>query len=129
MHELAIAKKVIDTATALLPPDMPMITTLCIQLGALAGVSEEELRFGIAYMAAGTACEGATVEITTMPALAHCLHCDVDFAIDETDILFCPACNSPVIEIVQGKELLITSIQVSDELVSSEAGHHELVNA
>ena len=115
MHELAIAQRVIETAVALLPPHTEHISKLSIQLGELAGVSEDELRFGIEFMAGGTPCAGSELEIAHVPAIAHCLQCGVDFPVTETDLLFCPTCSTPAVVIVQGKELVIASIEVNGE--------------
>jgi hydrogenase nickel incorporation protein HypA/HybF len=114
MHELAIAQRLIETASALLPPDAQHISLLKVQLGALAGVSAEELRFGFEVMSARTSCAGAQLWIDPVPAIAHCPQCGVDFIVDD-DGLICPSCNSPAVVVLQGKEMVITSLQAGDE--------------
>lgn len=111
MHELAIAKKLIETATALLPPNCTQVATVNIELGALAGVSEDELRFGFEVMAAQTACAGAKLEIEAVPAIVHCPQCGKSFPVADSDDLLCPTCGTPAVVVLQGKELLITSIE------------------
>lgn len=115
MHELAIAQQLIDTAVSLLPPDSQRVSTLRIELGDLAGVSEDELRFGLQVMSANTRCEGATVEITRIPAIIHCPQCGADSALEDPDVRLCPKCGVPASIVLQGKELLISSMEVSDE--------------
>jgi hydrogenase nickel incorporation protein HypA/HybF len=115
VHELAIAQRLIETAVALLPPEAQRITALKVQLGALAGLSEDELRFGFEAMSPQTPCMGANLEIHIVPAIAHCPMCGVDFTVAGSDGLICPSCNAPGVIVVQGKELLITSLEASDE--------------
>jgi hydrogenase nickel incorporation protein HypA/HybF len=117
MHELAIAQQVIDTAVALLPADACKIAQLRIQLGALAGVSKDELAFGFEVMSKQTPCADARLEIEEIPALVHCPHCALDFSVTEAMQLLCPACGTPAVLVLQGKELLLTSIEVGDGAV------------
>lgn len=113
MHELAIAQRMIETAVALMPPEAEQISKLKIQLGALAGVSEEELRFGFEVMSPETPCRGAELEIDAVPAIAHCPQCGIDFGVEDSDDLICPSCNMPSVLVIQGKELLITSLEAT----------------
>lgn len=117
MHELAIAQRVIDTAVALLPADAYQVAQLRIQLGALAGVSKDELAFGFEVMSKQTPCADARLEIEEMPALVHCPHCDLDFSVIEATQLLCPSCGTPAVLVLQGKELLLTSIEAGDGAV------------
>jgi hydrogenase nickel incorporation protein HypA/HybF len=115
LHELAIAQRLIDTAVALLPDRSESIAALHVQLGALAGVSKDELLFGFVAMSDGTPCADALLEVTEVPAVVHCPHCGIDFAVADANYLLCPICSSPAVLVMQGKELLITSIEVKDE--------------
>jgi hydrogenase nickel incorporation protein HypA/HybF len=111
MHELAIAQRVIDTAVALLPADACKIAQLRIQLGALAGVSKDELAFGFEVMSKQTPCADARLDIDEIPALVHCPHCNLDFNVADANQLLCPSCGTPAVLVLQGKELLLTSIE------------------
>jgi hydrogenase nickel incorporation protein HypA/HybF len=121
MHELAIAQRVIDTAVALLPADACEIAQLRIQLGALAGVSKDELAFGFEVMSKQTPCAGALLEIEEIPALVHCPQCDVDFSVADAGKLLCPGCGTPAVLVLQGNELRLTAIEVDDIGTRDEA--------
>jgi hydrogenase nickel incorporation protein HypA/HybF len=121
MHELAIAQQVIDTAVAMLPVDACQIAQLRIQLGALAGVSKDELAFGFAVMSKQTPCAEARLEIDEVPAVVHCPQCDVDFSVADADQLLCPSCGTPAVLVLQGNELLLTGIEVKDIGAKDEA--------
>jgi hydrogenase nickel incorporation protein HypA/HybF len=118
MHELAIAQRLIDTAVALLPIGASQVAGLHVQLGALAGLSKDELAFGFEVMSKQTPCAEAKLEIEELPAVVHCPQCGSDYSVADSNYLFCPSCGTPAVLVLQGKELLITSIEVKDETVN-----------
>ena len=111
MHELAIAQQLIETSSALLPPNATSVAVAHIQLGALAGVSEDELRFGFEAMSPNTLFAGTKLEINFVPAVVHCPQCGMDFSAHNVDELLCHTCGTPAV-VLQGKELLVTSLEV-----------------
>lgn len=115
MHELGIAQRLIDTAVALLPAESSQVSRMRVQLGALAGVSKEELLFGFEAMSPDTRCAGAHLEIEEVPAVVHCPQCGIEFAVADVDHLLCPDCGSPAVLVMQGKELILTSVEVQEE--------------
>jgi hydrogenase nickel incorporation protein HypA/HybF len=116
MHELAIAQTLIETATAMLPAGISQINVLYVQLGALAGVSNEELQFGFSAVATETACAAARLEIVEIPAVIHCPQCGVESVLAEGEYPLCPRCGTPAVQVIQGKELIITSIEAEVEV-------------
>jgi hydrogenase nickel incorporation protein HypA/HybF len=114
MHELAIAQSLIETASAALPAaDAMQIVTMQVRLGALAGVSKEELQFGFSVVAKGTPFEGARLEIEDVPVIVYCPHCQVEQVLLTAEPLCCPVCATPTPKIIQGKALTITAIEVN----------------
>ena len=112
MHELAIAQQLIETSSALLPANATSVAVAHIQLGALAGVSEDELRFGFEAMSPNTPFAGTKLEINFVPAVVHCPQCGIDFTAHNADELLCATCGFPAV-VLQGKELLVTSLEVN----------------
>ncbi len=126
MHELAIAKTLIESATALIPNNEGRISRLRVQLGQLAGLSEDELRFGFEVMARDTACADAVLQVDHLPAIVHCPACGRDGGIVDNAALLCAYCGSPAVIVVQGKELLITSLDVetpTEPGIAEEVAH------
>jgi hydrogenase nickel incorporation protein HypA/HybF len=124
MHELAFAQRIIETAVALLPPEATGVAVLHVQLGALAGVSKDELAFGFEAMSPATPCAGATLLIDEVPAVVHCPQCGIDFTVANSDELVCPTCGTPSVVVIQGKETIISSLEItvdSDETVGQTA--------
>jgi hydrogenase nickel incorporation protein HypA/HybF len=123
MHELAIAQRLIETAVALLPAEATQVTVLHVQLGALAGVSKDELLFGFEAVSSETACAGAHLEIDEVPAVVHCPQCGIDFAVTDVQHLLCPICGTPAVLVLQGKELILNSIEAREAEADMESVH------
>ena len=121
MHELAIAQQLIDKATGFLPASATgRVRTVHLQLGPLAGVSADELRFGFAVVAAGTPFAGAQLEIVETPVVVYCAECQTESVLpDPVFALFCPLCETTEVQLVHGKELTLESFEVEDEPVTA----------
>ncbi len=64
MHEAGIADRILDLVVARArEAGAPRITAVHLEAGALAGVSEDALRFHWEQHAAGTPAEGATLHL------------------------------------------------------------------
>ena len=82
MHELSLAGgilKVLEQTRARDP--FERVTQLRLEVGALAGVEIESLRFALTTIATDTLLAGASIEIYTSPATAWCLPCGQSVAI------------------------------------------------
>lgn len=109
MHELAIAENVV--LTVLERTEGHHVSLIRLQVGQLAGVVPDALTFCFEVAAAGTALEGATLEIEVLSGQAHCRTCLEDFALDDA-ILLCP-CGSADVQLLSGRELSVKSVEVA----------------
>ncbi|CAN5257301.1 hydrogenase maturation nickel metallochaperone HypA [soil metagenome] len=109
MHELAIAENVVSTV--LERKEGHHVSVIRLQVGQLAGVVPDALTFCFEVAAAGTALEGATLEIEVLSGQAHCRTCLEDFALDDA-ILLCP-CGSADVQLLSGRELSVKSVEVA----------------
>jgi hydrogenase nickel incorporation protein HypA/HybF len=114
MHELAIAQRLIDRAVAQLPSQGGHIVRLRVQLGALAGVSRDELSFGFVAMSPQTACAGALLEIEEIPARLYCPTCALEYDAFSPDDLICSTCGMGGVQILYGKDLILSSIEIEE---------------
>jgi hydrogenase nickel incorporation protein HypA/HybF len=90
-----------------------------LRIGAMAGVSEDALRFAFDVMAKDTAAEGAALEVEKVPLRIRCRECRADS--NAADFVFiCPACGSGDIEIVAGREMEVDYILMGDDGVEAE---------
>lgn len=81
-----------------------------LQVGQLAGVIPDALRFCFDVCARGTSLEGAALEIQRIEGRARCRTCGASVAMS-TYIDLCP-CGSADLDVVAGKELRIKDVEV-----------------
>lgn len=108
MHELAIAESVVEAV--LERTGDRQVRLVCLRVGRLSGVVPDALSFCFELATAGTALDGAGLEIEAPTGLGHCRACDRDFALDDL-ILLCD-CGSADVEVVAGRELQVMSVEV-----------------
>jgi hydrogenase nickel incorporation protein HypA/HybF len=103
MHELSLMEAVRELALeqARAHGGGP-IAVIRLRIGSLAGVEPEALRFAHGVVMAGTAAEGAVLEIEAVPARFHCEPCGQPFAAPQGDCL-CPRCGAFSRRLLQGR--------------------------
>jgi hydrogenase nickel incorporation protein HypA/HybF len=109
MHELAITRSVVDTV--LRHTGTQRVTVVRLQVGRLTGVVPEAMEFCFELATEGTPLHGATLQIERPPGRAHCRSCEDDFDLPDL-IPLCP-CGSADVEIVNGRQLQVTSVDVA----------------
>jgi hydrogenase nickel incorporation protein HypA/HybF len=88
------------------------IHRLTLRVGRLSGVDAEALTFAFDACAEGTLAEGAQLVIEEEPVSCWCARCQTEF--QPADIIFaCPACGELSPDIRRGRELELTSLEVS----------------
>lgn len=112
MHEMAIAKGIVDVALDTLEAHHgTVIHAIQVHIGTLSGVEPEALQFCFEAVTTGTKAAGATLEIISIPMKAKCLDCEETFQISDYRFL-CPHCGSFAIQELQGRELRVASIDM-----------------
>lgn len=81
-----------------------------LQIGQLAGVLPETVRFCFALCARGTSLDGAALEIEEVRGRGRCRQCGGEVTM-ETSFDPC-ACGSFEIDVVRGKELRLERVEV-----------------
>lgn len=109
MHELAIAESVVTTV--LEHVEGRPVTVVRLRIGALAGVVPDALAFCFELATVGTPLESAALEIDEELGRAHCRTCGVEFELQDA-FLLCD-CGSADVQVVSGRELLVTSVEVA----------------
>jgi hydrogenase nickel incorporation protein HypA/HybF len=119
MHELSIARSLIEVATEQLGPaesktEAGYVSAVKVRIGVLSGVVPEALRTAFEMAAVGTDLDGASLEIEQVDLAVWCPDCAAERVLPDTRRLSCPACNAPTPRIVRGRELELVSIEVAD---------------
>lgn len=113
MHELSIAMSMIEMATDELKKyDARKVNTLYLKLGALSGVVSDALLFSWEIACQGTPLDGARLEIEEVPVVVYCANCRAEKTLSAVNSFFCPVCSTPAGEILQGKELEVTALEI-----------------
>jgi hydrogenase nickel incorporation protein HypA/HybF len=112
MHELALARSVLDAAVA--HADGRRVTGVDVTVGALRQVVPDSLAFHFEILARGTPCEGAHLRQRVTPAGLRCA-CGQEWELAEPSFR-CPCCGSGRTRVLSGEELLVESIEVEEEL-------------
>ena len=90
------------------------IHRITLRIGPLAGVEPEALAFAFDVVTTGTMAEGATLTVDAVPVVCFCETCAQEFA--PADFVFaCPRCGALSGEVRSGRELELTSLEVSGD--------------
>lgn len=87
------------------------VSRVVLEIGKLAGVEVEALRFAFDVSSAGTVAEGAELEIEQPDGLARCQLC-----LETTPVRSfrgrCPRCGGDQMRVISGKEMRIKFLDV-----------------
>jgi len=86
---------------------------IVLRVGALSGVEPDALRFAFDVAAQNTPAAGADLDIDTVPARARCGDCSLEFEVESGFIFSCPRCRQYCGNLLQGRELELTRIEMS----------------
>jgi len=112
MHELSIAYSIVQAADqAAVEANIPHVDAVHLVLGALSGVVKEALLFSYDIATQGTRLEGSRLEIRENPVVVYCSTCQKEQTLPTIQRFRCPTCNTPCMDIRQGKELEIVGLE------------------
>jgi hydrogenase nickel incorporation protein HypA/HybF len=111
MHEMALTQSVVDMVAERTVGRR--VSVVRLRVGALAGVVADAMLFCFDVATAGTPLEGSILVIDEVRGRARCLTCADEFYVDDL-ILLCP-CGSADVRIVEGKELLVSSVETEQQ--------------
>ncbi len=115
MHELSIAMSIVDLALEEARNRSVTVDAIHLDLGPLSGVVADALRFSWEIACQDTPLEGSLLVIREVPVEIHCSACNADRTLDSMQWLCCPVCGTPALEVIHGKELAVTALEVRDE--------------
>ena len=116
MHELSIAYSVVETVeTAARQAGASKVGKVRLKIGRLSGVVIDSLKFSFEIAAENTLLAGATLEIEDVLIKVRCEPCQHDFTLNGTHIFRCPQCGELTPNIIEGRELDIVSVELTEE--------------
>jgi len=112
MHELAITEGILRLAVPEAEKQgAKRIIAINLKLGALTDIVPSCIEHYLQYSAAGTIAEGAKIVVKPIPVGIRCRDCGWSGEI-EKHVFSCPGCGSENVEITQGREYYVESLEV-----------------
>lgn len=112
MHEIRIAedlRKIIMNVAH--KNNLRKISGVNVQFGEMIQIVPDIFRFAFEEVSRDTIFEGAGLNMEILPLKLKCENCSHEFTIHSKGKYACTKCKSVDIEIIQGKEIFIKSIE------------------
>jgi hydrogenase nickel incorporation protein HypA/HybF len=122
MHELSIAMSIVDMAQEEAERRDVKIDAVHLELGPLSGVVAEALLFSYEVACAGTRLESSRLVIKQVPIEVYCPACKTQRVLSSMQWFCCPECGTPTSDVIHGRELVITALEVHDERRTAPVG-------
>jgi hydrogenase nickel incorporation protein HypA/HybF len=119
MHELALAEAIVRIACD--HAGDRRVTAVELKVGHLRQVVPAALSFAFGLVAEGTVAEGARLVMEEVPAAGRCRACATESTLTAFP-LACGACGSLDLELLRGEELLVDSLELEDEALTTIGG-------
>lgn len=111
MHELSIAQAIVDVASR--HAGESRVARVYVRVGRLRQVVPSALEFSFELCAHGTPVEGAELELEVVPVGVMCRGCAGHSELDGFP-LACGACGGLDVEVTQGEELQVESLELEE---------------
>jgi hydrogenase nickel incorporation protein HypA/HybF len=112
MHELSIAMSIVDMAQEEAERRKLQVDAVHLELGALSGVVKEALLFSYGVACDGTLLEGSRLVVKDVPIEVFCPSCNGPKTLKSMQWFHCPDCGAATSEVLHGKELVITALEL-----------------
>lgn len=108
MHEMGITQSIVAIVAE--QADGRKVKRVTLEIGKLAAVMPDAIRFCFDVVAQGSALDGAALDIIEIPGRARCLDCGNDVILAE--VFGQCSCGSRKLERLAGEELNIKSMEL-----------------
>jgi hydrogenase nickel incorporation protein HypA/HybF len=121
MHELTLARSLIDLVDDYANQHGGrQVRRIHVRLGEMSAMTRA-LHFCFGSASRGTSCESAVLEIDEVPLTVRCTVCDAVKTPSGRYNFRCPDCGMPTPEIVTGREMQLTAIELAPEISRANA--------
>jgi hydrogenase nickel incorporation protein HypA/HybF len=113
MHEFGIATEIVNVVKETVESrPVKRLVSVTVEVGQLAMVNPEQLKFSFEIITEGGPFEGAEMRVETHPAVAKC-KCGFEGALGDEDYV-CPKCGG-MYELLSGRDICIKNLEVELE--------------
>jgi len=116
MHEMGIALQIVEIAKSAIPKHMEdvAVESVNLRVGKLTAIVPESLRFCFNIVVKDTPLEGAVLKIEEIPITVKCRECGKTSTLKDANFS-CRKCSSGQLEILSGRELVVSSIEMAQD--------------
>ncbi|KUO74071.1 MAG: hydrogenase nickel incorporation protein HypA [Desulfosporosinus sp. BRH_c37] len=112
MHEMSLMGGVFEVIEQTLSQhEIKRVLEVKLKVGELTNAQPDALQMAFEAFCKDTICEGAELIIERVPVRGRCRNCQFEFTVS-TMFFLCPKCQNTGIEVIQGEELLLESLEV-----------------
>ena len=112
MHEMSLAEGVLQIVEqAAREQGFARAKTVRLEIGELAGVEREALRFCFDAVVRGSIAEGCDLDFVDVPGAGWCMRCSVSVPVSER-YAPCPHCGGYQIQVTGGAEMKVKDLLV-----------------
>jgi hydrogenase nickel incorporation protein HypA/HybF len=112
VHEMSLMGGVFEVIEQTISQyEIRRVLQVKLKVGELTNAEPEALQMVFEAFCKNTICEGAELIVERVPVRGRCRNCQHEFAV-KTMFFLCPKCQNTSIEVIQGEELLLESVEV-----------------
>jgi len=112
MHELSLAENVLQLIeNAAHQQRFSKVAAVWLEIGQLAGVEAEAMRFCFDAVTRGSLADGARLEIIATPGSGWCGKCSAAVSLAEV-FGACPRCGAQPVQVTGGTEMRLKELEV-----------------
>lgn len=113
MHEMSLAEGILQLIEdASRQQSFARVSTVWLEIGQLAGVEVEAMRFCFDAVTRGSLADGAQLEIISTPGSGWCMQCAETVALSEV-FGACPQCGVHQVQVTGGTEMRVKELEVA----------------
>ena len=112
MHEMSLVEGIVQLVEEAARADgCKKVKAVWLEIGQLAAIEKDALRFCFDAVTRGGIAEGARLEIVDIPGLGWCMQCESNVAVTA---LYepCPICGGYQIQVTGGNEMRVKEFEV-----------------
>jgi len=115
MHELSIALNIVDIAGEEADRRGGVaVLAVHVKLGPLSGVGKEALTSAYELAREGSPVAQSRLVIEEVPLVIRCPQCETEAPVPTVYDLRCPHCGTPSGDVVSGRELEVTAMEIQE---------------
>ena len=112
MHEMSLCEGLLQVLeTEAQKQGFQRVKQIWLEVGELAGVEIDALRFSFDVVIRGSLAEQARLNIERLPGKAWCMHCSTTVTVRQR-FDACPGCGSYQLQVTSGDQMKIKELEV-----------------